>query len=151
MRWRGPSGQFLGSVRPRAYLAGAGARDPRREGWHHGRVGRARCFREARCERSPSPGSSGLVAARPWQPGLEGPRLSLSHARGEARARRLRVGAAAVAGSRQDARGSDTGNPGSSASGGAPWIIPSRNISRYRGMPVFPPHTKVSLISGKLL
>ena len=64
----------------------------------------ARCFREARCERSPSPGSSGLVAARPWQPGLEGPRLSLSHARGEARARRLRVGAAAVAGSMKQGR-----------------------------------------------
>lgn len=119
MRWRGPSGQFLGSVRPRAYLAGAGARDPRREGWHHGPVGRARCLREARCERSPSPGSSELVAARPRQPGLEGPRLSLSHAHGEARARWLRVGAAAVAGPRQDARRSDTGNPGNSASGGS--------------------------------
>lgn len=119
MRWRGPSGQFLGSVRPRAYLAGAGAQDPRREGWHHGRVGRARCFTEARCERSPSPGSTRLVAARPRQPGLEGPRLSLSHARGEARARWLRAGAAAVAGPRRDARGSDTGNPGSSASGGS--------------------------------
>lgn len=119
MRWRGPSGQFLGSVRPRAHLAGAGARDPWREGWHHGRVGRARSFREARCERSPSPGSSGWVAARPRQRELEGPRPFLSHARGETRARWLRAGAAAAAGPRRDASGPDAGNPGSSASGGS--------------------------------
>ena len=84
MRWRGPSGQFLGSVRSRAHLAGAGARAPRRgrrEGRHHGRVGLARPFRQARCERSLSPGSSCAGGCAPPgpplpscpQPGLSGP------------------------------------------------------------------------------
>lgn len=130
MRWRGPSGQFPGSARPRAHLAGAGARAPRRgrrEGRHHGRVGLARPFWQARCERSLSPGSSCAggrappgppLPSRP-QPGLSGPgrglaasRPSLSHARGESRGRRQHPGSAA--GPRGYARGL-----GSSASGGS--------------------------------
>lgn len=58
MRWRGPSGQFLGSVRP-SVLGGRGGPGSS-EGGLASRAGRPRAvFQAPRCERSPSPEAPG--------------------------------------------------------------------------------------------